>query len=282
MCNTDNLKGFHMKTVLKAVQRILIILLLLFALLPLYVMLVGSLKNNMALFNIPPDILPFSFTLDNYRNLYGLKVTQWFFNSVFVSVLTTVLTLVVASCAAYSFAKKNFPGKRVLFALLLATMMIPRQILMVPTFVLIKNIGLYDNFFGLILPAAAAPFGVFLLKQFMQTLPNELMESSIIDGCSEVRTFISIVIPLSKPAIGALSIFVFISSWNDFMWQLVLLTKRVNWTLPLALANLMQEKLAFVGYQLAGATLATLPMVAIFLAFQSYFIKGITVGAVKG
>ena len=271
-----------MKIVSKIITRVILVLVILFALLPVYIMLVGSLKNNQALFNIPPDILPFSFTVENYKSLYGLKVFRWFTNSIFISAVTTIMTIFIASCAAYSFAKKDFPGKKVLFVLLLATMMIPRQILMVPTFVLIKNVGLYDNFFGLILPAAAAPFGVFLLKQFMQTLPNELLESAVIDGSSEVRTFANIILPLSKPAIGALSIFVFISSWNDFMWQLILLTTRVKWTLPLALANLMQEKLAFVGYQLAGATMATIPMIAIFLAFQSYFIKGITVGAVKG
>jgi multiple sugar transport system permease protein len=272
----------NMNIAVKYASKLFLVLLLLFALLPIYIMVIGSLKNNFALFSIPPDIFPLGFTLENYRNLYGLKVSRWFLNSVVISSVTTVLTIFVASCAAYSFAKKKFPGKGVLFILLLATMMIPRQILMVPSFVLIRRIGLYDNFLGLILPAAAAPFGVFLLKQFMQTLPDELLESAVIDGCSEVRSFCGIIIPLSKPAIGALAIFVFISSWNDFMWQLIMLTTRIHWTLPLALANLMQEKLQFIGYQLAGATLATLPMVTIFLAFQSYFIKGITVGAVKG
>lgn len=271
-----------MKTGLKIIQGILIYILLIIAILPIYVMIVGSLKNNFALFNIPPDILPFTFIFDNYRILYEMKVVQWFLNSIIISGFTTILTLFVACCAGYSFAKKNYPGKTVLFIILLATMMIPRQILMVPSFIVIKQIGLYDSFLGLILPAAAAPFGVFLMKQFMQTLPNELIESSIIDGSSEIKTFYSIIIPLSKPAIGALAIFVFMASWNDFMWQLILLTSRIRWTMPLALANLMQEKISFVGYQMAGATIASLPMIIIFLAFQSYFIKGITVGAVKG
>ncbi|NJD03014.1 MAG: carbohydrate ABC transporter permease [Ruminiclostridium sp.] len=267
---------------LKVIQRLLLSLLLAIAMLPVYVMTVGSLKGNSALFQIPPDILPFAFTLENFKSLYGMKVFQWFSNSVIVSGLSTILTLFVACCAGYSFAKKNYPGKNIIFVILLATMMIPRQILMVPTFVLMRKIGLYDSLFGLILPAAAAPFGVFLMKQFMQTLPNELIESSIIDGCSEIKIFCNIVIPLSKPAIGALAIFVFMASWNDFMWQLILLTSRARWTMPLALANLMQEKISFVGYQMAGAAMASLPMIAIFLGFQSYFIKGITVGAIKG
>jgi len=248
-----------MKTGLHTIQRMLLVILLIIAILPIYIMVVGSLKNNLALFNIPPDILPFSIIFDNYKILYGMKVVQWFLNSIVISSFTTILTLFVACCAGYSFAKKNYPGKNIIFIILLATMMIPRQILMVPSFIIIKQIGLYDNFLGLILPAAAAPFGVFLMKQFMQTLPNELIESSIIDGCSEIRTFCSIIIPLSKPAIGALAIFVFMASWNDFMWQLILLSSRVRWTMPLALANLMQEKISFVGYQMAGATIASLP-----------------------
>lgn len=271
-----------MKYSIKIIQRIILVTLLCISLLPIYVMLVGALKNNYALFNIPPDILPFKITFENFKILYDMKVFQWFLNSIVISGFTTILTIFVACSAGYSFAKKDYPGKNIIFMVLLATMMIPRQILMVPTFILIKEMGLYDNFLALILPAAAAPFGVFLMKQFMQTLPNELIEASIIDGCSEIRAFYNIVVPLSKPAIGALAIFVFMTSWNDFMWQLILITSRIRWTMPLALANLMQEKISFVGYQMAGATISALPMIIIFLAFQSYFIKGITVGGIKG
>jgi multiple sugar transport system permease protein len=272
----------NMRYSIKIIQRTVLAILMCVSILPIYVMLVGALKSNYALFNIPPDILPFRITFENFKILYEMKVFRWFLNSVIISGFTTILTIFIACCAGYSFAKKNYPGKNIIFMVLLATMMIPRQILMVPTFILIKEMGLYDNFLALILPAAAAPFGVFLMKQFMQTLPNELIEASIIDGCSEIRTFFSIVVPLSKPAIGALAIFVFMASWNDYMWQLILITSRIRWTMPLALANLMQEKISFVGYQMAGATIAALPMIIIFLSFQSYFIKGITVGGVKG
>jgi len=271
-----------MSKLLKIINKIILYIMVIVSLIPFYIMLIGSLKQNSALMTIPPDILPFSFISDNYIQIFKLKFYMPFINSFILTFSITLTTVVVASCAGYVFAKKDFICKKTLFALLLATMMIPRQISMIPIFVLIINIGLQDNYLGLILSTAAAPFGVFLLKQFMQTLPNELLEAAKIDGSSELWILSRVVIPLSKPAISALAIFVFLSSWNDYIWQLVLISSRRKFTLPLALAGIMQEKNIFVGYQLAGAVIASVPMIAVFLAFQRYFIEGITLGAVKG
>ena len=238
------------------------------SLIPFYVMLIGSFKQNNALLTIPPDILPFSFMIDNYIQIFKMKFYTPFINSFILTSAITLTVVIVDSCAAYVFAKKEFLGKKVLFALLLATMMIPRQVSMIPIFILINDIGLKDNYLSLILSTAAAPFGVFLLKQFMQTLPNELLDAAKIDGSSEFRTLSRIVVPLSKPAISALAIFVFLSSWNDYIWQLILISSRRKFTLPLALAGIMQEKNIFIGYQLAGAVIASLPMIIVFLVFQ--------------
>jgi multiple sugar transport system permease protein len=251
-------------------------------LMPFYIMIVGSFKNNYAFYEIPPDLSFFNVTLANYKYLLQQKIFVWFINSVLISGLSAGIVIFIDACAAYSFAKKKFDGKGVLFILLLCTMMIPKQVLIVPTFVVIKNLHLNNTLSGIILSSAAASFGVFLLKQFMQTLPDELIEAGRIDGCSEPYIFFRIIMPLSKPAIGALAIFTFVNNWNDYMWQLIIISVREKWTLPLAIANMANEKMEYVGYKMAGAMVAALPMLVIFLSFQRYFVKGITMGSVKG
>lgn len=253
------------------------------AFVPLYVMLTGSLKPNMALYLIPPDLNPFTLTLENYSYVFTkLRLGLWYGNSLFSSLMITVITVAVSATAGYAFAKKEFVGKKLWFAVLLATMMLPRQILMVPNFLVAKNFHLVDTLMGVVLTSIAAPFGVFLCKQFMSTLPGELIEAAQLDGCSEAGVFTRVVLPLSVPVLGALSIFSFINGWNDFVWQNIMLSSSEKKTMPLAIASLAQEKIAFIGYQMAGAALSAVPMLVIFLCFQKYFIKGITVGAVKG
>lgn len=266
----------------RVIQRLLLFILACIALIPFYVIFIGAFKTNSGFFEIPPDLMPFNFILDNFKYIIGLKLYKNLFNSLIISSSTLLLTVFVSSCAGYAFAKKNFIGKNILFVLLLATMMIPRQIMMVPIFVILRKLGLFDNFLGLILPAAAAPFGVFLLKQFMQTIPNELLDAAKIDGASEIRIFMRLILPLSKAPIAALSIFVFIASFNDFFWQLVIISSQDKYPLPMALASLMQIKMSLYGYQLAGAAFSAIPMIIIFIVFQRFFTEGITLGALKG
>jgi multiple sugar transport system permease protein len=262
--------------------RIILYVVLLIVLAPLVVMILGSLKTNTQLMQIPPNLWPINLTGQNYEFLFKRNVLQSALNSLIVVLGTTALVVVLDSMAGYVFARKRFPGKNFFFALLLSTMMIPRQILMVPTYLLVVKLGLHNNLLGAILSAGAAPFGVFLLKQNMQTLPGELFDAAEIDGCSEARMFLQIALPLSKAALMALSIFLFVGTWNDFIWQLIILSGKKNMTMPIFLMNLISERASVPAYQFAGAVLATVPIVIVFLFGQRFFISGITVGAVKG
>lgn len=272
-----------MKRKPRMLSTIILWLLIACTLLPFYVMIVGGFKSNFALFAIPPDMSPFKLILANYKYVFTkMDLATSFGNSLFISVSISLITVMISAFAGYAFAKKEFAGKNFWFAVLLATMMLPRQILMVPNFLVAKNFGLVDKLMGVVLTSIAAPFGVFLCKQFMSTLPDELFEAAKLDGCSELGIFFKIVIPLSLPVLLALAIFSFINGWNDFVWQNIMLSSKANRTMPIAIAFLSQEKMSYIGYQMAGATLSAVPMLTIFLCFQKYFIKGITVGAVKG
>jgi ABC-type glycerol-3-phosphate transport system permease component len=175
------------------IQGILLFLLMLIELVPLYVMIVGSLKPNFALYAIPPNLNPFKLILANYQYVFTkMDIFRWYGNSLFISAMISVLALTVAATAGYSFAKHNFFGKNFWFAVLMATMMLPRQILMVPNFMVARNFGLINHLMGVVLTSIPASFGVFMCKQFMSTLPNEMMEAAKIDGCSEIMIFIKI------------------------------------------------------------------------------------------
>jgi multiple sugar transport system permease protein len=184
--------------------------------------------------------------------------------------------------AGYSFAKKRFAGNGMIFILMILTMMIPRQILLVPLFRISNAMGLADSLAGLIIPMLGFPMGVFLMRQFMVTLPSDIFEAAKIDGSTEIGLFVRMAVPLAKPGIAALMIFTFIRSWNDYLWQLIMISSTRLKTLPLGVAGFKEEYSARHGLLLAGAVLASLPMIVIFLSFQKYFTKGLTAGAVKG
>lgn len=266
---------------------------------PFYWILTGSLKLQDVAIQIPPQWVPMTPTLKNFEQLFqtdlvplffnwgGImvpKVVRWFFNSVFVSLATTVLVCSSASLAGYALAKKRFVGVKFVFILFVAAMALPKQVIMVPLVQFLASINFIDTYRALILPAVGWPFGVFLMKQFTQSVPNEVIESAKIDGCSELRTFTSIVLPMVKPGIGALAIFTFISSWNDYFSQLLFTRTSVMNTLPLGVATMAQsnEFTTNYGMLMAGALLASIPMIIVFLCFQDFFTQGITMGAVKG
>jgi multiple sugar transport system permease protein len=184
--------------------------------------------------------------------------------------------------AGYAFAKRRFPGRTVLFWLLLSTLMIPIQVTLIPLYLITRNLGLIDSLWGVILPGTATVFGIFLMRQYIQTLPTELEEAARMDGCGEFRVFWSIILPLCKPAIAALAIFTFVRFWNDFLWPLIALNRPQNYTLTVGVANLQGEFMTDWGVIFAGASLAALPMIVFFLAFQSYFLEGVRMGAIKG
>ena len=265
---------------------VLLVLFMAASLLPLYIMISGSLKPSMSFFLVPMDFNPFTnLSLNNFRIvLKKVDMFRAFGNSLFITGMIVAITLLVSAMGGYVFAKKKFAGKRFWFVVLLITMMLPRQLLMVPNFIIANSMNLADKPFGVILTSVNAAYGIFLCKQFMSSLMDEMIEASVIDGCGEVRIFTRIVAPLSKPVFGALAIFTFINCWNDFIWQNIMLTSKAHRTIPLALSYLigLQDGTSTIGPQMAGATMSMIPILIFFLCFQRYFIKGISMGAVKG
>jgi len=276
----NKLKKVHPANI---VINILITIFALMMLFPFYWMIVTSFLPDTLVTRLPPTMFPQELFLRNYQELFNrAPALTWLLNSVFVSSMTAALVVAVSSMAGYSFAKKKFFLRDVIFYCMVATIMIPRQILVVPLFGVVHNLNIFNNHWGLILPFLGWPLGVFMLKQFMLSLPTEILEAARIDGCGEVSTFLRIVLPLAKPGIGALAIFTFVSSWNDYMWQLLILSSRALFTLPLGVATFQEEFTARFGLQMAGGVMAALPMAVVFIIFQKYFTKGITMGSVKG
>jgi multiple sugar transport system permease protein len=274
-----------MKRKKKWISLILLLLLLAISAAPFYIIIIGAFKPQRLLIIAPPDLNPLKdLTLRNMRYLFSRSaVFSWLLNSFIVSGGTTLLTVIVGTTAGYSFAKKKFRGKALFFAVIIATLILPRQLLLIPQYLVAQKLVLTQKFIGVMLTSVAPAFGIFLCRQFMQSIPTELIESAEIDGYGEIAKFINIILPLSVPAVGALSIFTFLVVWNDFLWQFIMLSDKKQ-TVPvgIALFSQVQVKFANYAYQLAGALIAIIPVVIIFLAFQRFFIKGITMGSIKG
>ena len=259
-------------------------------LLPLYWMFTGSLKVQKGIMQTPPEWLPAHPTLENWRNLFAIRTISpwtWFKNSVVVASGTVVISVSLSALAGYAFAKKQFPGRELLFFLILATMMLPAQVTLVPMYLFVRKVGLYNTYFGMILPMVLYPFGVFLMRQFMQAIPNELLDAARIDGASEWGQFWRIAVPLSVPALSALTILTFFNAWSNFMWQLLMAKDYTMMTLPvgvsyLALVPIGERAVLDVGLLMAGGTFGAIPMILFFLFFQRYFVQGLMVGALKG
>lgn len=274
---------------------ILIILAILF-IFPLYWIITGMFKPMTAINSPTPQWFPKEWTLRNIKELFSrrsaplfanvpIKVpgaVRWMINTVFMAVMAMVLTCITAAMAGYALAKKRFFGRAILFSLIVAAMALPKQVILVPLVREISALGLYDNIWAVIFPTVGWPFGVFLMKQFSEGIPGEMLEAARIDGASELRTFTSVVTPLIKPGIGALAIFTFINSWNDYFMQLIMLTSSSKLTISLGIATMQAENSTDFGLIMAGAALAAVPIIIVFLLFQKYFTKGITMGAVKG
>jgi multiple sugar transport system permease protein len=262
----------------------LVILLACIFIFPFFWMVTGSLKVQSAVQAIPPEWIPRMPTLNNYIRLFNnFPAWRWLFNSVFISCITTLFTLLFSSMAAYGYAKLYIPAGKFFFGSLIVTMMMPKQVILVPLFILVTRLGWQNTYTGLILPLIAWPYTVFLLRQSIKTIPREIFDAARMDGASEIDLYWRIVLPLSKPALGAVAIFAFINTWNDYIWQLVLITKREMATLPVAISTITTARsLTDYGLSMSGAVFAAIPMILIFFVFQGYFIKGITMGAVKG
>lgn len=250
---------------------------------PFYWIMTGAFKSQSDAVKIPPQWFPQNPTTANFtRLLVQNPAGTWLFNSVLIALVTMLLVCITSSLAGYVFAKKRFYGQRILFSVFIVAMALPKQVILVPLVRMISFMNIHDTLMAVILPLVGWPFGVFLMKQFSENIPTELLESAKIDGCNELKTFTSIVFPIVKPGFAALAIFTFINTWNDYFIQLVMLSSRKNLTISLGVATLQAELSTNYGLIMAGALLAAVPIVAIFLIFQKSFTQGITMGAVKG
>ena len=207
---------------------------------------------------------------------------RWLVNSVFMSVGSMLLPCLTSAMAGYALAKKRYYGRGILFSLIVCAMALPKQVILIPLLREMNSLGLYDTIWAVIFPIVGWPFGVFLLKQFAEGIPTEMVEACRIDGASEWRTFTDVMFPMIKPGVGACAIFTFINSWNDYFMQLIMLTSNTNLTISLGIATMQGESSTDFGLLMAGAALASVPIIIVFLIFQKYFTKGITMGAVKG
>jgi multiple sugar transport system permease protein len=231
----------------------------------------------------PPRLLPSHATLMHYRELFTrMNFGRTFTNSMIVAVAITLFSLLLNSMAGYAFAKLRFGGRDRLFSALVAALVIPTQVAMLPLFLILKTAHLVNSYWGVIFPSMATIFGIFLIRQFMLSIPDELLDAARIDGADEFRIYWSIVMPLARPVLVTLAIFTFMSSWNDFMWPLIVLTDDTKYTLPVAVANLVGEHVQDTELMMASSVLTVLPVLILFLALQRHYIAGIMMGSVKG
>lgn len=250
---------------------------------PFVWMILGSFKTNAEIRQYPTTFWPIEPTLDNYAQLFGrLDFTTFFTNSVIVAFFVTAGNIVFSSMVGYALAKLEFRGKRLLFVLVLATLMVPGVVTFVPLFVLTANLGLVNSYPGLILPFLITPLGVFLMRQFMLSLPDDIIEAARIDGAGEWRIFLRVIMPLCGPAVATLTILTFLASWNNFLWPLVVATTEDKYTLPVALALYsVGQNAAQYGLMMAGAVVVVVPVLLIFVVLQRYFVQGIALTGIK-
>ncbi len=253
------------------------------ALFPMYWLFANAFTPITSVPPLTPILVP-AFQLDNFQRLLvnNKFYSNWMINSLFVGLAVTAWHIFFDTLAGYAFAKKNFPFRNLIFWLIISTLMIPIHVTFIPLYIINREFGLIDSIWALILPGTANAFGIFLMRQYIQTLPSELEDAARIDGCSELGVFRNVILPLSAPAIAALAIFTFVRSWNDFLWPVIALNKPQNYTLTVGVANMQGEFLTDWGIIFSGAALAALPMIVFFLLFQKYFLEGVRMGALKG
>lgn len=250
---------------------------------PLVWMILSSVKPEGEIRQFPPTLLPEQVTTENYTQLFdSLNFPRFFLNSVVVALAVTVGSVLFSAMVGYALAKIDFPGRRALFVVILGTLMVPGMVTFVPLFVLVANLDLINTYAALILPFLAAPFGVFLMRQFMLDIPDELLDAARVDGASEFRTFFRIVLPQTRPALATLGILTFLGSWNNFLWPLVAVQSADMYTLPVALAlySTGQNTVQY-GLLVAGATVIVLPILVVFLFLQRHIVQGISTTGLK-
>lgn len=264
---------------------IVLILIALVIIVPLLWMLSTSLKPKSEWFLPQIYWIPRTFTWDNYEKILNnstLPIARWFLNSVLVSSIATVLIVALDSVAAYAYARMEFPGRRILFGLLLATLFLPGMMFLVPNFLTISSLGLLNSYAGVIMPGLAGVFGVFFMRQFFESLPRELEEAAYIDGATRIQTFLYVALPLAKPALATLGIITFLASWNDFLWPLLVLKDRQLLTLPPGLRTLQGAYTSEYGQMMAGAVITSVPVLMLYALLQRYIVESVQTTGLKG
>ncbi|OQX58748.1 MAG: sugar ABC transporter permease [Thermotoga sp. 4484_232] len=252
-------------------------------LLPFIWMVSTSFKPSSEIYVFPPRWIPKNPTLKNYVDLFSsINFGRPFLNTVIVASSITFLSVLLSSMAGYAFAKFRFKGRDKLFFLILTTLMVPGQMTMIPVFLLLRYLGLLNTYTGLILPGAVSVFNIFFMRQFIITIPNDLIEAARIDGARESYIFFKIILPLSKPALTTISIFTFTGSWNSFLWPLIVAQDERMYTLPVAVSVLAGQYGENIAIQMAGSCIVITPILIFFLFAQRYFIKGIALTGLKG
>ena len=265
---------------------------------PFAYMVTSSFQPLSEIFSYPPKWIPTDPTLQNYRDFFGSghQIGRWIVNSAFTTAAITVAQLFFSSLVAYTFAKRTFPGRDVLFFLMLATMMPPVQITVVPNYLILKGIPLFggndlsgigghgwlDSYWGIIMPNLVSPFGIFLLRQYMRSIPDELLDAARMDGAGHFRIYWKVILPLSRPALAALAIFTFQFWWAAFFWPLIVLSSPQLYTLPLGMALFQEANRTVWNLIMAGSVLASIPLIIVFLIFQRQFVRGISLQGMKG
>lgn len=251
---------------------------------PVLLIFVTSFKPDSEIIKFS-GILPVEWTLANFEELLSnpeeIPIFRWFLNSVFISSMITLLILFVDSMAAYAIARLDLPAKKIVFFLIIGTLMIPGQLLLIPVYLILNKLGWLDTYWALIIPAGAGAFGVFLLHQFFLGIPKDLEDAATVDGCSRFKIYLQIVLPLAKPALATLGIFTFLGSWNDFLGPLVFLDSVDKYTLPVGVALFQTSYFAEYGLTLSACVICTTPVLIAFLLFQKHIIKGISLTGLK-
>ena len=298
----------------KTIEFIIILIIAILFTFPLYWIITGAFKTVKEVNSTTPVWWPYEWTMDNWVKLMGkLKAPlfeinipfsqywsedgapiaaitgatvpaaiRWMINTVWMAVAAMLLTCLTSALAGYSLAKKRFIRRNLIFTLIVCAMALPKQVILIPLIREMSSLKLYNTLAAVIFPIVGWPFGVFLIKQFAESIPGEILEAARIDGAGELRTFNTVVFPMIKPGVGALAIFTFISSWNDYFMQLIMLSSTKNLTISLGIAKMQAENSTDYGLIMAGAAFASVPIIIVFIIFQKYFTKGITMGAVKG
>lgn len=282
-------RGFHDRPgrfTSKSAYSVAIYTVLIFAavvsLLPFGYVVSTSFKSTMSLFAYPPDWLPNDPTLDNYRNLLNrYPFWRWMLNSFLVAGSVTAIKLVVDSMAGYAFAKMRFPGREPLFLVVLISLMVPFASLLIPTFIIVRELGLLNTYWGLILPGLASPIGIFMMRQFIESLPDDLENAARLDGCSEFQIYLRVILPLVKPGLVVLGVFTFMVQWTSYLWPLVVVTRPDMATLTVGARSLTSTFTQDWGLNSAAAILSILPTILVFIFLQRYFIAGSIAGALK-